>query len=290
MTDRDALLAAIEAAPLDDAPRLILADWLEEHGEYERAEFIRLQVAQRCEFETNGRTARLDELFVRARALFYQPWAEPVRIVFGRPIAYYSRGFPKGPGHEIISATDFATNLPAVASWIGPDTPIRIKAGPGQLKSLAAIPQLGWVRILELCTSWRDEPTIDADDVTDLLSSPYLSGLRSLTLRGHALSDAAAFAIRDAASLRSLESLNIAVNRIGRKGAVALARSPHLATLREVDLSNNQIGNAAVKALLRSPHLAGLRTLRLTGNPYTAAVAPEIEKRFPSPLVTPTNE
>ena len=38
-----ALLAAIEAEPDNDLPRLIYADWLEEHGQAERAEFIRLQ-------------------------------------------------------------------------------------------------------------------------------------------------------------------------------------------------------------------------------------------------------
>lgn len=32
-TDRDALLASITAAPHDAAPRLIYADWLDEHGE-----------------------------------------------------------------------------------------------------------------------------------------------------------------------------------------------------------------------------------------------------------------
>ncbi len=38
-----ALLAAVCAAPGDDLPRLVLADWLDEHGEHERAEFIRVQ-------------------------------------------------------------------------------------------------------------------------------------------------------------------------------------------------------------------------------------------------------
>lgn len=44
MNDRDALLAAILHAPGDDAPRLIYSDWLDEHGESERAEFIRVQI------------------------------------------------------------------------------------------------------------------------------------------------------------------------------------------------------------------------------------------------------
>ena len=42
MTDHQALLAAVLAAPDDDAPRLVYADWLDENGEPERAEFIRL--------------------------------------------------------------------------------------------------------------------------------------------------------------------------------------------------------------------------------------------------------
>lgn len=43
MSDRAALLAAIRQFPDNDAPRLIFADWLDEHGEGERAEFIRVQ-------------------------------------------------------------------------------------------------------------------------------------------------------------------------------------------------------------------------------------------------------
>ena len=46
MKDRDALLAAILAAPDDDTPRLVYADWLDEHGSKEdsdRAELVRLQ-------------------------------------------------------------------------------------------------------------------------------------------------------------------------------------------------------------------------------------------------------
>jgi uncharacterized protein (TIGR02996 family) len=39
------LLAAVLAAPDDDGPRLVYADWLDEHGDLTRAEFIRLQIA-----------------------------------------------------------------------------------------------------------------------------------------------------------------------------------------------------------------------------------------------------
>lgn len=43
VSDYETLLAAVLADPDSDAPRLILADWLEENGEPERAEFIRVQ-------------------------------------------------------------------------------------------------------------------------------------------------------------------------------------------------------------------------------------------------------
>jgi uncharacterized protein (TIGR02996 family) len=45
MTHEDAFLADILEHPADDTPRLVYADWLEEHGQAERAEFIRVQCA-----------------------------------------------------------------------------------------------------------------------------------------------------------------------------------------------------------------------------------------------------
>ena len=44
MNDRHAFLRAIKDNPDDDTPRLVYADWLEEHGEPERAELIRVQI------------------------------------------------------------------------------------------------------------------------------------------------------------------------------------------------------------------------------------------------------
>ena len=44
MSDGDALLRAILAEPDEDTPRLMYADWLQENGEPERAEYIRVQV------------------------------------------------------------------------------------------------------------------------------------------------------------------------------------------------------------------------------------------------------
>jgi uncharacterized protein (TIGR02996 family) len=44
VSDGPALLAAILAHPAEDTPRLAYADWLQEQGDDERAEFIRVQI------------------------------------------------------------------------------------------------------------------------------------------------------------------------------------------------------------------------------------------------------
>lgn len=49
VTDRDGFLAAICERPSDDLPRLIFADYLDERGEAERAELIRLQCQHGCD-------------------------------------------------------------------------------------------------------------------------------------------------------------------------------------------------------------------------------------------------
>lgn len=46
MTDENALLSAIADTPDEDTPRLVYADWLDENGQPDRAEFIRVQ----CQF------------------------------------------------------------------------------------------------------------------------------------------------------------------------------------------------------------------------------------------------
>src|SRR5437899_1204607 len=43
MSERDALLRQVIDEPDADAPRLVFADWLDEHGERDRADFVRAQ-------------------------------------------------------------------------------------------------------------------------------------------------------------------------------------------------------------------------------------------------------
>lgn len=102
MSDADGLMAEIRAGPDDDAPRLVLADWLDDHGEADRAEFVRLQVRL-------GRTPEYDpehfELQERSRDLLAEhrtawtprlpQWGKEVRTSFCRGLPETAR-LPSG--------------------------------------------------------------------------------------------------------------------------------------------------------------------------------------------------
>ena len=119
MTDDAAFIAAICAAPEDDLPRLVYADHLEEHGQPERAEFIRVQceIARMeesggpCEIDPNeGHTcvespcpvcvsvAKYDALRERERELF--EYGHTYRWGFPRavPCTPFADDYAKGRG------------------------------------------------------------------------------------------------------------------------------------------------------------------------------------------------
>ncbi len=87
----DLLLKAVVASPGDDLPRLVAADWLDEHGEPERAEFVRVQVER----------AKADrpELKYREQQLWNNPLLGPLWAVEACP-------------H--IATLDFGTSVRAV--------------------------------------------------------------------------------------------------------------------------------------------------------------------------------
>ena len=93
MSDETALLAAIRAAPDDDAPRLIYADWLDEHGQPERAEFIRVQ----CELarrETPALRSGRSRLLAAHHDFFAGPLAAPhLRFRFDRGLSWRFRAY-----------------------------------------------------------------------------------------------------------------------------------------------------------------------------------------------------
>jgi uncharacterized protein (TIGR02996 family) len=88
MDDGDALLKAILNNPAEDTPRLMYADWLEESGQPERAEFIKLQIElDRSKKPPKSKTNREAELLRKGQ----RKWAG--FQVSGSTNVKWSRGF-----------------------------------------------------------------------------------------------------------------------------------------------------------------------------------------------------
>jgi uncharacterized protein (TIGR02996 family) len=104
MSDAPALLEAIRAAPDDDAPRLVYADWLDEHGQPERAEFIRVQ----CEL-ARRKSPELRQREKELQARHHDNFAGPLAASHLR--FRFHRGFANGFGHTGVFVTRFGTGM-----------------------------------------------------------------------------------------------------------------------------------------------------------------------------------
>src|SRR5262249_36543908 len=88
----EAFLSDILANPEDDAPRLVYADWLQENGDEERAEFIRAQVElAKGTLKGDGRR-KLQARVNKLEAGHKKDWLGDAAGLPGT-ILYFSRGF-----------------------------------------------------------------------------------------------------------------------------------------------------------------------------------------------------
>jgi uncharacterized protein (TIGR02996 family) len=100
----DPFVRAIIASPYDDLPRLIAADWLEERGQVERAEFIRVQVARSngsdVSFETRQREGRL---WIDHASTGPNPWFPGIAHATGGPKDEFRFQFFNRGGAAVVS-------------------------------------------------------------------------------------------------------------------------------------------------------------------------------------------
>jgi uncharacterized protein (TIGR02996 family) len=265
-----ALVAECHACPEADGPRLVYADWLEEHGEAERAELIRVQCA-RCllaEAEPAWRAlaAREAELVGRARGRWREAWGSLCHVTFDRGLAV-AMALPadaflaRGPGPE-----------PAVTPHL------LLRSARGHVKELAAHPLLAQCARLDLSYNH-----LGPEGLAVLVASPVLANLRHLGLASNHLGGEGAAVLAGAPLLGQLHTLDLRLNRLFNPGVAALVGSPYLHGLRRLDLGGNRAGNEAARRLAATAGLAGLRQLDLCGNNLDATGA---EALAASPLLT----
>jgi uncharacterized protein (TIGR02996 family) len=100
MSDEAALLRAIYANPDDDTPRLVYADWLDEHDQPERAEFIRVQIA--LTNQDDDKTDEFRRLWKRQDELqraHEKQWLSHLAPFCEEPVYVdFLRGFPEKVG------------------------------------------------------------------------------------------------------------------------------------------------------------------------------------------------
>jgi uncharacterized protein (TIGR02996 family) len=237
--EQAALLAAIVAEPDEDTPRLVYADWLQEHGDEEHAQFIRdwiaLEWLEGYEDEKRQRIAkRLNSIEARNGAR----WLAAIGVEGAEPV--YDRGMVEGAVY-----TDFDVFL-AEAPLLFSRVPVRELTVhgiggvdlPDPLSRLAETRELAQLRSLRLvnggCEVWPD-------GWVRFITSPHLAHLEALSVRGAALTDDEMRPFERCEHLANLEELDLSWNRITAIGSLIVVRSPHLANLKRIDLTENDI-------------------------------------------------
>jgi uncharacterized protein (TIGR02996 family) len=258
--EEEALLAAVVEAPDDDTPRLVYADWLEEHGSTEadraRAEFIREQVRLARE---GGVSSWYVEGSERLRDLRYahgKAWARGLPAWAVRK-AVYRRRFIEG---VTGTARQYLADGAALRKLV-PLRELRLERTTGLLGEVAASGLLAGLRWLILAGVY-----LTGDDLRALADCADLEGLSRLYLGRSRLGPNGLQVLAGAAWLAGVEVLNLLGSHAGSEGARALARVPFRA-LRDLNLQASYIGDEGLATLMASPHLpAHLTTLNLRHN------------------------
>ena len=239
----DELLAAIVAAPDDDAPREAYAAWLHERGD-PRAEII-----------TAGlRAAKDPSLWREADAALAPHRATWYPAPEGLSIVQFERGFPSqvyGRGSAFIAGAEaFYRTAPA--------TTLYLEATNDELARIATMPELRFIRRFELVCKGEEAVRI-------VTGSPHLRPGSLRVGRAHLTSTAVA-PILDAGW--PLRELILPTNPLGDAALRELVeRAPPLELL---DLGACHL-TSAVDALFASDFVTRLRALVLDENPLRGA-------------------
>jgi uncharacterized protein (TIGR02996 family) len=235
-----ALLRAVLDDPEDDGIRLIYADWLEEHGRAERAEFIRAQVED----------ARLP----RAEAVRRRTLRDRQAALVADHAAAWTADMP-----SLVQDYVFRRGFVGQVRMSCPADALVFLEQFQALLALHPVSCLGLtsgvidVNDVDGCYTELPLPTLRAFG-----AAPCASRLRALDISMEAVHDEGAFAVAAAPHFSNLERLNMYAVGVTDAGARALAESRHLTRLRGIDLFCNSISPAGSQ-LLRQRFGEGVR-------------------------------
>jgi uncharacterized protein (TIGR02996 family) len=258
-----AFLATILDSPDDDAPRLVYADWLDEQGEGDRAEFIRLQVR---EARMEPGDPELPGVHARAEYLgrtHHVEWASRLPQFAGAHWEVFERGFFVAarfnhPDRYFSHVENVFTAAPIQELRLHQFTSTEASA-------LAQSPQLRRVRTLD----FNDGNKIANTGTEALMESRHLTKLATLKLRSNGLGPAGVRAIAMSGYARSIQDLRLERNDLFDDGLRSVAESRALTHLRRLDMERTQTGDDGVRFLAGSKFVKGLDWLNLSNNQVT---------------------
>jgi len=298
MTEHAAFLNAILERPDDDLPRLVYADYLEETGDAERAEFIRVQL-ELANSEEDAPNRPWLETREEELLKVHGEWRLPIR-----GIQRFHRGFIE----SMATTADWLIGAGPVLR-LAPVRELRVINADNAIAALAQVPGLERIETLDLRnnsfgTQDRLARFFDAaplrsltnlvlgnnqlwsDDVEKLVASRWAPQLRSLDLSGNAIGDAGAGVLALAGSLRNLETLILRSegldwrDRIQTDGAEVLGITRNLERLRSLDISGHLIGEAGASFLIDRVGLPALEEIDASHNRIDFADSPDTEDLF----------
>lgn len=242
--------------PEDDAPRLVLADWLDDHGDGDRAAFVRGQLALASLDADDPARRALDARLAQFQFKHLGAW---VASLHGQVSSFW---FTRGLLHVPLYVHNLSSLDTDAEGW---DWVERVTLGgiwtPKALVRLGESPLA--TRLVSLDAG---EGGLKLAGTRVLADSPWLANLRVLSLARNNIGNRGAAVLAGSAFVSNLRSLDLTYDRIGLEGVGALGSSPHLAELRSLSLDYNSVGTAGLAALLTSPHLRRLESLSLTSN------------------------
>jgi uncharacterized protein (TIGR02996 family) len=269
----DALYDNILENGLDDAPRLIFADWLDEFGDDEdhvRAEFIRIDIrltrlpnSQNQDYVEYGRLS-LD----KAALLADFRVALPMWLC---PLTYFD---PDAPLLKKNFRRNWYTNTKDFLS----QSLDKLTSQPKHFRETDA---LAWKIRRGFLGKWHTTATRFLRKAEQVFSSVPLT---DLSLQKTLLTTQDVLHLAACPYLSLLENLDLSHTDIDGRYATILAQSPHVANLTSIDLSYTQLDRRGALALADSPHLpqdcACELILKSTPAAADADIYPLLRRRF----------
>ena len=248
-------LRAICENPDDDAPRLIYADWLDENGDSERAEFIRLQIG------ISGRDDAVEALSgrVRCEELFrknHHRWIEalPGSAALWSKLCIDSIRGPRaifGEVHE--GAENEVTSVAPIhrfEDWErGFPTAVYVQSSSDDvsLPYLEKVGELVPIHRLRVITCPNENVFF-----TMLSLSPFLSKIRELIVPHNiTLRDLTVTAMANSPHVKHLRQFSIFADYLVDSTGIAIANSKYLQDIEMLHLLRNQFSEP-VRAALRA--------------------------------------